>query len=89
MTEGIIVAMKALTVAMVVNNSSNEGQVMTEALGKERETLLAKVSQLGEDTVMAKKEFDDRVAKLSEQLEMLIRLWRKKLRPPRASRSSS
>lgn len=57
MTEGIIVAMKALTVAMVVNNSSNEGQVMTEALGKERETLLAKVSQLGEDTVMAKKEF--------------------------------
>lgn len=47
MTKGIIVAMKALTVAMVVNNSSNEGQVMAEALGKERETLLAMVSQLG------------------------------------------
>jgi len=41
---------------------------MDEALGKEREALLAKVSQLEEDAGKAKQEFDDQVAKLSEQL---------------------
>jgi len=64
MTEGIIAAMKALEITMVVNNTSTEGHVMAEALGKERETLLAKVSKLEEEAAKAKKESDGEIAKL-------------------------
>ncbi len=35
-----------------------EGKVMAEVLGKERDTLLAKVSEMKEDAAKAKKESD-------------------------------
>jgi len=69
MTEGIIAALKALKIAVVVNNSSTEGEVMTEVLGKERDILLAKVSKMEEDATKANKDSDARVVELKKQLE--------------------
>lgn len=42
MTEGIIGAMKALEIAVVLNNSSTEGMVCADAVAKERDEAVAK-----------------------------------------------
>ena len=68
MTEGIIVAMKALEIAVVVNNASTEGEVMAKVLRKERDTLLAKIAKMEETAIKAKKEFDRRIGELEERV---------------------
>jgi hypothetical protein len=45
-TEGVIAAMKALEITMVLNNALMEGEVRVDVLKKERDALAAKVSQL-------------------------------------------
>lgn len=42
MTEGIIGAMKALEIAVVLNNSSTKGMVRADAVAKERDEVVAK-----------------------------------------------
>lgn len=54
MTEGIIDAMKALEIAVVVNNTSIEGEVKADVLGKERDTLAAKMTKLEEGFATSK-----------------------------------
>jgi len=46
MTEGIIGAMKALEISVVLNNSSTEGMVRVDAVAKERDEALAKKEKL-------------------------------------------
>lgn len=70
-TEGFIVAIKALEVATTLNNASMEGQVLTDVLVKERDALDAKVSQLeggAADVRSVAEERDRRIAALENQL---------------------
>jgi len=68
MTVGIIAAMKALEIAVVVNNASTEGQVMTDVLEKERDAILAKVTEMEKAALAAKKESDRWVEELEKQV---------------------
>ena len=47
--EGVIATMKALEVATVLNKASLEGKIRVNALSKERDALVAQVSQLEGD----------------------------------------
>jgi hypothetical protein len=69
MIEGIIVAMKALQVAAVLNSTSIEGEVKVDLLRKERDDLQSKVSQMEEDAVKSKKDLDSRIAALEKQVD--------------------
>ena len=71
MTEGVIAVMKALEIAVVVNNASTEGEVMAEVLGKDRNALMAKVSKLEKGASSAKTVMDgkdNRIAALETQV---------------------
>jgi len=57
MTEGTIGAMKALEIAMVLNNSSTEGMVRTDAVAKERDKVLAKKEKLDKELADVKSKF--------------------------------
>jgi len=71
MTEGVIAVMKALEIAVVVNNASTEGEVMAEVLGKDRNALMAKVSKLEKGASSAKTVMEgkyNRIAALETQV---------------------
>ena len=57
MTEGIIGAMKALEIAVVLNNSSTEGMVRTDEVAKERDKVLAKKEKLDKELADVKSKF--------------------------------
>jgi len=80
MTEGIIGSMKALEIVVVLNNSSTEGMVCSDALAKERDEALAKKEKLDKELDDVKSKLttlEKRSAKECRILAQVKEAWRK------------
>jgi hypothetical protein len=68
-TDGVIATMKALEVAVALNNASLKGEIWVDALAQERDALTAKVAALEEEARIV-----DRIGELEGSLLYAVKL---------------
>jgi len=80
MTEGIISAMKALEIVVVLNNSSTEGMVCVDVVAKERDGVVAKKEKLDKELADVKSKLSTIEKRSAEDRRILAQVkeaWRK------------